>query len=318
MPPPGRAIALAAILVLGAAACADTAVPPPPHRLASIPAGAVKVAPDADRFPPILHVDEWDDPIPLAGPINTAGAEDSPFITSDGMSLYFFFTPDTSLPAEEQLGDGVTGIWVSHREGDAWGEPTRVVLSQAGEAALDGCAFVDGDTIWFCSARAGNLRTIDIYTAHREDGVWTDWTNAGEVLNTDYLVGELHLSADGAQLFYHSDRPGGSGDIDIWITRLIDGAWQEPENVTAVNTPGPDGWPFLSRDGSELWITRVLDGSPALYRSIRDGDTWSTPVLVMSQFAGEAALDEAGNLYFTHHFYDGEAIEADIYVAYRR
>jgi len=40
--------------------------------------------------------------------------------------------------------------------------------------------------------------------------------------------------------------------------------------------------------------------------------------LIVSRFAGEGTLDEAGNLYFKHHFHDGEAIEADIYVARRR
>jgi len=308
--------AVAASLFL--AACSGEAVPDPPDRLASIPAGSVKVTPADDVAPPILRAEGWEDPVPLEGPINTAGAEDSPFITPDGRSMYFFFTPDLSVPAELQLGDGVTGIWVSHREGDGWGKPERVALSDSGEDTLDGCGFVTGDTIWFCSARRGNLRTIDIYTARIEDGIWTGLANAGELLNLDYLVGELHLSADGADLFYHSDREGGVGGMDIWVTRLVDGEWQEPENIAAVNTPGPDGWPFLSQDGSELWITRLVQGTPGIFRSIRDGDGWGPPELIVWQFAGEATLDQEGNLYFTHHFYDGEAIEADIYVARRR
>ena len=50
----------------------------------------------------------------MEGPVNTAGAEDSPFVTPDGQTLYFFFTPDVRVPAEQQLLDGVTGIWVTH------------------------------------------------------------------------------------------------------------------------------------------------------------------------------------------------------------
>jgi hypothetical protein len=39
----------------------------------------------------------------------------------------------------------------------------------------------------------------------------------------------------------------------------------------------------------------------------------------VSQFAGEPTLDDAGNLYFVHHFYeDGVKIEADIYIARRK
>ncbi len=43
------------------------------------------------------------------------------------------------------------------------------------------------------------------------------------------------------------------------------------------------------------------------------------PELIVSQFAGEPTLDDAGNLYFVHHYFEhGQMIEADIYVAYRK
>ena len=65
----------------------------------------------------------------MEGPVNTAGAEDSPFVTPDGQTLYFFFTPDVRVPAEQQLFDGVTGIWVTHRVDGGWTEPERVLLA---------------------------------------------------------------------------------------------------------------------------------------------------------------------------------------------
>ncbi|MCJ7532733.1 MAG: hypothetical protein MUO64_17135 [Anaerolineales bacterium] len=56
---------------------------------------------DLDPFPPVLHSNEWQGSIPIDGSINTAGAEDSPYITPDGNTLYFFFTPDVSVPPEK-------------------------------------------------------------------------------------------------------------------------------------------------------------------------------------------------------------------------
>jgi len=41
-------------------------------------------------------------------PVNTSGGEDSPFLLPDSQTLYFFFTPDVSIPTEKQLFDGVT------------------------------------------------------------------------------------------------------------------------------------------------------------------------------------------------------------------
>ena len=77
--------------------------------------------------------------------------------------------------------------------------------------------------------------------------------------------------------------------------------------------------PYITPDGNELWFNRRYLGSPAVYRSIKVDDEWQEPELIISQFAGEPTLDNEGNIYFVHHFYeDGKMIEADIYVAYRK
>ena len=132
------------------------------------------------------------------------------------------------------------------------------------------------------------------------------------------MVGELHLSSDGKSLYYHSNRPGGYGGLDIWVTTQEGGVWTEPENLSAVNTTADEGWPFLSSDGKTLWFTRPYQGSPGIFRSQLVGGHWNEPELVVSQFAGEPTLDDAGNLYFVHHYIiGGEIKDADIYTAYK-
>lgn len=49
-------------------------------RESKIPADIVKRTPETDQYPPILHSDEYYEPVPMPYPISTAGAEDSPFI----------------------------------------------------------------------------------------------------------------------------------------------------------------------------------------------------------------------------------------------
>ena len=124
-----------------------------------IPADKVKLTPADDNFIPVMMSDEWNDPVPLEGTVNTAGAEDSPFITDDGR-FFFFFTPDAQIPAEQQLTDSVTGIWWCTVDNGVWTEPKRIMLNN--DVALDGCSFVQGDTLWFGSVRAGNLGELDI------------------------------------------------------------------------------------------------------------------------------------------------------------
>ena len=130
-----------------------------------------------------------------------------------------------------------------------------------------------------------------------------------------YEVGELHITADGQELYFHSARPSGKGQYDIWVSKNLGGTWQEPINVAIVNSPHTDGWPFVSQDGIELWFTRVV-GAPELYRSKRINGEWTEPEKMFSVFSGESSMDNAGNIYFSHHFFkDDVMLEADIYVA---
>ncbi len=291
---------------------------PDTTRSEAIPEGAVKMTPQSDIYPPVLHLDLWEDPVPLEGPINTAGAEDSAFIIPDGSTMYLFFTPDASVPANEQLFDEVTGIWRSDWNGTGWDEPTRVWLQYPDKLALDGAPFILNDTMWFASAREG-YTGMNLFTASYRDQAWKDWTYAGDLINEDYQVGEMHIGADGTELFFHSDRPGTKGQYDLWVSELQDGHWQAPVNLAPLNTPENEGWPFLTEDGQELWFTRTYMGSPSVWRSTKVNGTWGAPELVVSTFAAEPTLDRDGNLYFIHHYViEGQIIEADVYVAYRK
>ncbi len=303
-------------------AAPEQAAPQPPGtatRAGSIPAHIVKITPATDVYPPQLHSDEWEAPVPLPAAINTAGAEDSPFVTPDGSTFYFFFTPDPDVPPQKQLLDGVTGVWVSHQKDGAWQPAVRVVLQESGKLALDGAPCLCGDTMWFCSAREG-FTGVNLFTARWKDGRWQNWQYVGDRLMQDFQMGEMHVTADGAAIYYHSPRPGGKGQYDIWVTRKVGGEWQEPENVAAVNSEETDGWPFVSQDGRELWFLRTYKGSPAVFRSkSADGRRWRAPEMILSQFAAEPSLDAKGNLYFAHHYFkDGKMLEADLYVARKK
>jgi hypothetical protein len=282
------------------------------ERESLIPADAVKMSPETDQNPPILYSDDFEAPVPVPGLVNTAGAEDGVFVTLDGNTLYFFFTPDVDVPTEKQILDGVTGLYVSHKTDGIWGEPERIIMHDPGKLAVDGCEFVQGNVMWFCSAREG-YTGLHWFTAEFQDGAWRNWQNAD--FDPTYQVGELYISGDGRQLYFHSERPGGKGGLDIWVSQMLDGIWQEPVNLAAVNTPDNDGWPALSVAEDELWITRNW----GVWRAKKVNGEWQEAELIVSPLAGEASLDAEGNLYFVHHYYvDGRMIEADIYVAYKR
>jgi hypothetical protein len=277
-------------------------------RNTKIPTDIVKMTPEIDLHPPILHSDEFEQPVPLAV-INTAGGEDSPFVYND--ELYFFFTPDVRIPAEKQVTDGVTGIYLSKNVNGAWQEPERVALQKRGKLSLDGCQFVNDNLMYFCTAREG-YTGLHWFSAERKDDGWTNWKLSD--FNPEYNVGELHIYED--ELYFHGDD---NGNLDIWISKKVNNQWQLPQNLEIVNTPENEGWPYISPDGQELWFLRTYLGTPALFRSFRIEQGWTEPEMIISQFAGEPTLDNNGNLYFVHHYYkDSVMLEADIYVAYKR
>ncbi|HUV15044.1 MAG TPA: hypothetical protein VMW28_00585 [Pelolinea sp.] len=234
-------------------------------RLESIPEGKQKILPEDDPTPPILHSDEWETLVPLECPVTTAGLEDSPFITPDGNILFFFFTPSADIPAQEQVNDGVTGIYWTHKVNDEWQEPERVWLTKPGKISLDGCPFYSGNTLWFCSIREGNFKDIDFWKADWDGRQWTNFSNAGKKLNKEIQVGELHLTSNGRTIYFHQMGLNGQSGLDIWSTSLVNGEWEDPIFIEILNTAENDSHLGLSPDDLELWFTRTYLGTPAVY-----------------------------------------------------
>lgn len=289
----------------------------------TIPKDAVKMTSEVDNFPPVLHCDEWSPPIPVDGLINTAGAEDAPVITPDGNTLFFFFTPDVDVPPEKQILDAVSGVWWSKKNNNTWTEPERIILHHG--LSLDAPLCILGDTLWFASFRNGNYGDDgDVYLATFLQNKWYNWQNAGSLLNKQYNVGELYLRADGKLMVFHRGGAEGLGGTDLWQSEKKGSAWTEPINLgVSINSELDEGMPFLSSDGKELWFNRPSGKGytgPALFRSIKTDSGWSQAEEIISNFAGDPALDDKKNIYFTHHFFNKEMkmIEADIYVAYKK
>jgi hypothetical protein len=115
----------------------------------------------------------------------------------------------------------------------------------------------DGLSLYFQSNRPGGFGRSDIYVAQRPTvgAAWGPPRNLGPVINATgaFWTGMPAQSADGKLLFFCSDRPGGVGGLDIWVSRRDDVhddfAWGPPSNLGAdVNSAGDDCDPALLVD----------------------------------------------------------------------
>ena len=78
----------------------------------------------------------------------------------------------------------------------------------------------DGLEMFITSDRSGSFGLIDLWVATRETtlDVWSTPINLGPTINTQYDDGGPALSCDGTTLYFYSNRPGGSGGRDLYVT----------------------------------------------------------------------------------------------------
>src|SRR5688572_21952424 len=117
---------------------------------------------------------------------------------------------------------------------------------------------------------------------------WSAPENLGPVVNSPALEQNPAVSADGLSLYFQSDRPGGVGGVDIWVTRRASRSspWEPPVNVgPPVNTPFFEASPSLSPDGHLLFIHSNRPGTlggndiwMACRSGSKDEEDWETPV----------------------------------------
>ena len=112
----------------------------------------------------------------------------------------------------------------------------------------------DGKTLLLYFSEEENTYLNDIYVSHlTENNDWTTPVSLGPVINT-YEYDEItpRLAADGETLYFSSDRPGGYGDHDIYVSRRLDDSWtkwSQPVNMgSPINTAKWDA--YFAVDGT--------------------------------------------------------------------
>lgn len=111
----------------------------------------------------------------------------------------------------------------------------------------------DGKALVLSIDNAESVGQRDLYVSlAKPGGGWTRPRNLGAAVNSPQHDGGPFLAPDGVTLYFASNRAGGLGDYDIWVTRRLDDswlAWSRPVNAgPAINTPQADT--FLSTDAT--------------------------------------------------------------------
>jgi len=142
---------------------------------------------------------------------------------------------------------------------------------------------IDGSTMYFnCVDRAGRTGS-DICVSTRRDGEWGEPEIVEAVSTEDYTEVEPLLSPDGQHLYIMSDRPGGMGSFDIWVSDRVEGGWTEPRNMGApINSPYADHCIYFAGAGwnTAYWTSTRPGGFGGndIWMSERVNGVWTEPV----------------------------------------
>lgn len=167
----------------------------------------------------------------------------------DGQYLYFSSSRGKSDIEHYSL-------WRAKKVGNGWSEPENIIdPDTTGKAFIELHPTVSQDySIYFMSWDM-NRQIGDIYVSRQVDGAYAAPVMLGPPISTQYNELRPTISPDGKYLLFESDRPGGLGGSDIYITfNRSDGSWSAPKNLgSTVNTASEDEVPNISPDG-KYWF----------------------------------------------------------------
>ncbi len=142
----------------------------------------------------------------------------------------------------------------------------------------------DGNYIFFTScSRNGGKGQCDIWLTSKKNNRWDEPKNLQSPINTKYWESQPSISSDGRMLYFSSDRPGGYGGTDIWVSEFSNSGWSAPKNLgPTVNTSKDEQFPFIHSDNRTLYFSS--NGHPGLgksdlYLTRKDVKlNWETPI----------------------------------------
>ena len=213
-------------------------------------------------------------PANLGANINTTDLEYFPSLTIDGSKM--IFTRRVKSDEDFYESELSNGNWGKAKplEGKVntnLNEGAQNISQDGSFLIFTGCNYPEGEG------------SCDLYYSLKTNTGWSEPQNMGRLINTEFWESSPSLSPDKKDLYFSSNRPGGFGGKDIWVShRTPSGKWGEPENLgQEVNTSADEGCPFMHADNSTLYFNsngHAGYGSTDLFLTRKSEDGyWSEP-----------------------------------------
>lgn len=184
------------------------------------------------------------------------------FITPDG-SLMVFCSNRPRRPGGRPRSD--YDFWASTKEGDSWGLPELFAPAALSDSQDFYPILTGNGSLYFNSQREGP-GTNNIYRSSIEDGQYGPAEKLPEPINSEFREFDAYVSPDEDLIIFSSERPGGQGGSDIYVSFLQEESWTDPVILGGeVNSPASEYGAMLSPDGRYLFFTSGRDGNENVY-----------------------------------------------------
>ena len=179
-----------------------------------------------------------------------------------------------------QITGDKTRIMCSYKSG-SWKKPVDITKQLGGyDRYYSNSITGDGKMliIYMDEAGDGNL-----FYSQRKDSTWSKIRSLGKEINSIYWEAHGFITPDGKTLYFASNRPGGYGELDIWVSEKDNnGSWKRPVNCgPVINTPYNDNTPFFDPSSNTLTFSSVGHlgmGGYDVFRSVRRNGIWTEPI----------------------------------------
>ncbi|WP_053404018.1 OmpA family protein [Persicobacter sp. CCB-QB2] len=175
-------------------------------------------------------------------------------------------------------------IYYSRKVNGQW-EPAKNIGTNVNTRFHDSnlALSADGQTLFIYRDSNGGDIYYSTYNETEDD--WSEPLPVEGRVNTSFSENSISISPDGNTLFFSSDRPGGMGELDIYMATKDDkGVWSKVKNLgETINTPYDDDSPFIDYDGKTLYFSsKGRDGMGGfdIFKTVYDSaaSEWSEPV----------------------------------------
>jgi hypothetical protein len=174
----------------------------------------------------------------------------------------------------------VNAIFFSKKERGKWQSPIEITAElKAGEDCSSCSLNSDGTELFLYKT---DNYDGNIYSSNFVNGAWTPIKKLNKNINTKFYESHASISSDGKKLYFTSNRDGGQGNLDIYVSEKdATDDWGPAVNLGAsVNTPFNEDTPFITRNDSVLYFSSEGHSSMGgfdIFKSQKIGTVWKTP-----------------------------------------